>query len=240
MQVAAELELIRLGLAFSMFGCATYFDLRSRSVNDFLWIPFAAAAGILYVFDFPATYGEGILIVASIALTAALSFVIYRSGLFGGADMLALITFAAIFPLYNYDVPAATIGSGTSFHPFASLIVLTNATVVSVGQIFVNLLRNLTYKGTLFEGLQHEPALKKGLAMIIGHRSKIPRYSFSIEKIVNGRRKFDFSLKPAETAEYEGKQDVWVTSATPFLFFMTAGLIMMVLGGDILAVIFNP
>jgi len=237
--VSAEFELVRLGLAFAMFGCASYFDVRGRSVNDLLWISFAAAAGILYILDFPATYGEAIMIVVSVSLVAAVAYGIYRSGLFGGADMLALITFAAIFPLYNYDTLATSDGDGTSFHPFAPLIVLTNAAVFSVGQVLVNLLRNLAHKGLLFEGLQHEPASKKVLAMMIGHRSKIPRYSFSIEKIVNGRREFDFGLKPAETTEYERKKDVWVTSATPFLLFMTAGLIMMVLQGDILALIFT-
>lgn len=239
MQVAADFELVRMGVALAMFACASYFDLRSRSVSDLVWVFFAVGAGILYVFDFPATFGEGIMIVLSIALAAAVAYGIYKSGLFGGADMLALITFSAIVPIYNYDPLIASDGTITSFHPFAPLIVLTNAAIFSVVQILGNVLRNLAHKGRLFEGLQHEPASRKILAMMIGHRSENPKYAFSIERVVNGRREFDFGLKPAETTEYDTKKDVWVTSATPFLMFMTAGLVMMALAGDILALIFS-
>lgn len=237
MQVAADFELARMGLALAMLACASYFDLRNRSVSDLLWISFAAGAGILYIFDHPQTYGEGIMIAISIALAAAVSYGIYRCGLFGGADMLALITFSAILPIYGYEPLVVREGMITSFHPFAPLIMLTNAVVFSVVQIFGNVVRNLANKDRLFDGLHHEPASKKMLAMMIGHRSKNPKYAFPIEKVVNGRREFDFGLKPAETAEYETKKDVWVTSATPFLVFMTAGTVMMALGGDVLALI---
>jgi preflagellin peptidase FlaK len=109
----------------------------------------------------------------------------------------------------------------------------------SVVQILGNVVRNLSQRGRLFEGLQHEPASKKLLAIMVGHRSRNPKYAFSIERIINGRREFDFGIKPAETAQYETRNDVWVTSATPFLIFLAAGFLAMILFGDILAVLFN-
>ncbi|HEX2014707.1 MAG TPA: prepilin peptidase [Nitrososphaera sp.] len=239
MQVVGDFELARIILALAMFGCASYFDLRKREVSDYLWIAFAAAAGLLYVFDFPSSYAEGIMIVTSMAIASAVSYGVYRAGLFGGADMLALITFSAIMPVYSFDSLIGIEGTVSSLHPFAPLIVLTNAVVFSTAQILYNLFRNLAHKGRLFEGLQHEPASKKILALMIGHRSENPKYAFSIERVVNGTRQFDFALKPAETAEYETRRDVWVTSATPFLVFMAAGFVMMVIGGDVLALLFS-
>jgi len=238
-QVAADFELVRMGLAVAMLLCASYFDLKKRSVSDLLWISFAAVAGILYIFDHPQTYEGAAVITVSMAIAAAVSYGIYRCGLFGGADMLALITLSAILPVYDFEPMLIGEGVTTSFHPFAPLVVLTNAVVFSVSQIFWNVLRNIAHKGRLFEGLQHEPASKKVLAMMIGHRSENPKYSFSIEKVVNGRREFDFALKPAETAEYETKKDVWVTTATPFLVFITAGIVIMALAGDVLALVIS-
>lgn len=234
----AEFELVRVAVALAMFGCACYFDLRNRSVSDMLWIVFASAAGILYIFDFPSSWNEGLATVLSISLAAGISFGIYRSGLFGGADMLAIITFSAIMPLYSIG-PLFDVGSNSSFHPFAPLVVLTNAVIFSVVQIAFNLVRNAVHRKTLFEGLQHEPTSRKVIAVLIGHRSSNPKYAFPIEKIVKGRRTFDFGLMPAETAEYETRRDVWVTSATPFLIFMAAGLVMMLVAGDILSIIFS-
>lgn len=239
MQLVADFELVRVALALGMFACASYFDLRKRSVSDLLWIIFASIAGVVYIFDFPSTQGEGILTATSIGLAAAVSYGIYRGGLFGGADMLALITFAAILPLYDDGSLFGVMETTASFHPFSPLIVLTNAVILSMTQIFWNILRNLAHKGRLFDGLQHESASKKIVAVMIGHRSANPKYAFSIERMVNGRRQFDFAPRQAETAEYETKKDVWVTSATPFLVFMGAGLVVMLVVGDLLALFFS-
>jgi preflagellin peptidase FlaK len=203
-----------------------------------LWLVFAAAAGVVYIFDFPSSWNEGIATIASIALAAGVSFGIYRSGLFGGADMLAVITFAGIMPLYTV-VPVVSLDSASIFHPFAPLIVLTNGVIFSVAQVLANLARNAANRGRLFEGLQHEPTSRKIVAMFIGHRSANPKYAFPIEKVVRGKRTFDFGLMPAETAEYETRKDVWVTTATPFLLFLAAGFVMMLVAGDILALAFS-
>lgn len=239
METAVDFEIIRVSLALAMFATASFFDLKKRSVNDLLWVAFGAAAGIIYVFDFPADYGEGMLTLIAIAFTAAISYGIYRVGFFGGADMLALITFSAILPLYD-----GLFGSVVLFHPMAPLIVLMNAVILSMSQIIFNVLRNLAYSSRhpqhLFEGLEHESTTKKIFAVIIGHRSEKPKYAFPIERTVDGKREFDFTLKSAETAEYEMKQDVWVTSGTPFLVYLLAGLIVMIFGGDMMAFIFGP
>jgi preflagellin peptidase FlaK len=234
-----DFDLIRIVVALVMLALASYFDLKKREVSDMLWIVFAVAAGIFYVFDYPTSMDEAASIMISMALTAAISYGIYRSGLFGGADMLALITLSGFVPLYNPNTLFSS--GGVVFHSFAPLIVLTNAIILSSAHVVFNVARNLAYSskhpGLLFEGLQHEPTSRKILAMLVGHRSQNPQYSFPIERSVSGRREFDFSLKPAETAAYEVRKDVWVTSGIPYLIYITVGLILMILMGDLLATI---
>ena len=231
---------IRVILALAMFASASYFDLKKREVSDLLWIVFAAAAGVLYIFDFPTSFSEGLMIIVSMGITAAAAYGIYRSGLFGGADMLALITLSAILPVYQGSLFGI---KGVSLHGLAPLIVLTNAVILSVAQVIFNVLRNLVYyskhSGKLFEGLHDEPASRKFFAMVIGHRSQNPQFAFPIEKVVGGKREFDFALRDAETAEYESKKDVWVTSGTPFLLYFFAGFIAMIATGDLLILAFK-
>lgn len=234
----ADFEVIRISLAIAMFASASYFDLKKRSVNDLLWVAFGAAAGIIFLFDFPDS-SEGFLTLISILMAAAISYGIYKAGLFGGADALALVTLAAILPLYDGSFAGL---QSLTFHPLVPMIVLTNAVIISLVQLVFNVIRNAAYSaknpGKLFEGLEHEPTFLKILAVMIGHRSDNPQYAFSIERTVNGRREFDFALKPAETTEYETRKDVWVTSGIPFLVFFAAGFVLMLAGGDLLALIF--
>ena len=230
-----DFELVRVSVALAMFASASYFDLRSREVSDLLWVVFAAVAGVIYIFDFPSSVGAGTTVLLSIGITSAAAYGIYRSGLFGGADMLCLITLSAILPTYSGSLLGL---HGTMLHPLAPLIVLTNAVILSIAQVAFNVIRNVAYysktSGRLFDGLHHEPVSKKAFAIIIGHRSSNPRFAFPIERVVAGKREFDFALKNAETAEYELKKDVWVTTGTPFLLYFFAGFVAMIFSGDIL------
>jgi len=240
-----DFELIRILFAFVMLGIASFLDIRKRSVSDILWIGFAVVAGVLYIFDFPSSFTEMITIILSLTITVGISVGIYKSGLFGGADMLCLIVLAAIVPTYSKPHiidSVLPIPHTVTFYPIASLIVLTNALILSLIEIFINIARNLSYvknSGSLFEGLEHEPATRKAIALLIGYRMKDQaRHSFPIETIVDGKRKFDFGIKSAEDIEYEMRNNVWVMSGQPLLVYMLAGFIIMLFAGDLVALAF--
>ena len=136
-----DFQIIRIIVASSMFASACYFDIKEREVSDKLWIVFAVAAAVIYLFDFPSSYSEGITIMVSMALTAAIAYGIYRSGLFGGADMLALITFSGLLPLTN---GTTLLGSHhAALHNFAPITVLTNGIILSIAHLVFNIVRNL-------------------------------------------------------------------------------------------------
>ena len=231
-----DFELVRIALALAMLGTASFLDLRKREVSDLLWVAFGIAAGIIYVFDFPASPA---MVGMSLALTAGISFGIYKSGMFGGADALCLVVLAAIVPTYSGQVALSQV----TFHPIAPLIVLSNAIILSLFGVVVNIAKNFTYarnSGGLFAGLEHESPMRKTVALLIGYRMKEqPRYAFPIETTVDGKRRFDFALKSAENAEYEARSDVWVMSGMPLLVYMLAGFIVMLLAGDLMALVFS-
>lgn len=230
---ANSVLIVRVLLALSMLVFASVVDIRNRTVSDRVWIIFGIAGAIIYALDLP-TGGEAAIIGISIAFAVGISFAMYRAGLFGGADALGLITLAVILPTF--------VGSNT-WHPIASLTVLSNAALITLVQIPINMIRNLYYSVTqkkgLFEDFEGEGQSRKIVAFLIGYRSVRPtRYAFSIEKGVGNRKMFDFSLKHAETEEFCDRAHAWVTSAMPFLLYIAAGAFTMILVGDLLKVLF--
>lgn len=234
-----DFELVRIAIALAMLGIASFLDLRKREVSDLLWVAFGIAAGIVYIFDFPASPAEQATVALSLAFTAGISFGIYKSGMFGGADALGLVVLAAIVPTYSGQVALSQV----TFHPISPLIVLSNAIILSLFGVVVNIAKNFAYarnSGSLFAGLEHESPVRKTVALLIGHRMKDQsRYAFPIETTVDGKRRFDFALKSAENAEYESRSDVWVMSGMPLLVYMLAGFIVMLLAGDLMALAFS-
>lgn len=221
-------EEARLLLALAMLGTASAIDLRSRSVSDWLWIAFGASAVAMYALDVPGQE-ELPMLALSLSLAGGISFAVYRTGLFGGADALGFFTLALLVPQYGGQYLVA--GSQPAIFPLA---VLANALLISCTQVALNVSRNLLAmrRGPLFAGLEHEPASRKAVAFMIGYRAQNPRFAFSIQDVE--KKRFDFALVHAETARYETAKGVWVTPGVPFLAYMLAGYVAAVLAGSII------
>jgi preflagellin peptidase FlaK len=219
---------IRILLALGMLGIACASDIKKREIHDIIWVIFAAVAAIMIPFSGnieKELYSVGIsLIVAPVAI------IIWRIGLFGGADAFALIVIAAL-------APAATL-SGSLVSPFT---VLTNAVLVSIIPMLVNVVRNLFLliaKKDIFEGFD-ETRSRKIFAMFIGYRAANPKFGFSIERKVGEQKKFNLSLQHAEYAAFCDKTDTWITPGIPYLIFITAGFVLQLVYGDIMLGLFS-
>jgi preflagellin peptidase FlaK len=242
-----DFELIRILLAAGMLSSASFLDIRKREVSDLLWVVFGILAFVVYALEFAYGMTFNLLTTAiPISIAAAISFGVYKSGLFGGADALALVMLAVILPTFDGGFVNQILPGGSEFllHPITPIIVLSNAVIFSLSQIGFNVASNAKYAwknpGKLFEGLEHESLSRKIVASIVGYRtSSRPGYAFPIEDIVDGRRRFSFAPGSAETAEYESRNNVWVTPGTPFLVFMLAGFVAMFVVGDVSALIFS-
>jgi len=219
---------IRILLAIIMLSIASSIDIWKREINDALWIGFAVIA-IVLIFIEP----DLIEILKNIGISliiAPVALVIWRIGIFGGADALGLIVLAALAPQANFSDGVIT--------PFTTL---TNAAIFSVIPIFTNLIRNimaLLNHNDIFEGFD-ETRSKKTLAMFLGYRAKNPKYGFSIEKTEGNHKKLDFSLKHAEKAEFCNKPDTWITPSIPYILYITAGFVAQVIFGDVILTILS-
>ena len=214
---------LRISLAVLMLLIASFYDVWKREVNDALWIAFGIVSVVLIFFEpelLVALKGVGIsLIIAPIAL------IIWRAGIFGGADALGLIVLAAL-------APHATL-SQSQVTPFTTL---TNAAILSTAPIFLNLIRNLiaiSKHQDIFLGFE-ETKRNKIIAMFLGYRAKNPKHSFSIEKIEGNHKKLDFSFRNVERSEFNNGSDVWVTPGIPYMIYITAGFVVQIIFGDII------
>ena len=206
-----------------MLGIASICDVWKREINDLLWIGFGVAA-VLLIF----AGGDVISTLQHVGISliiAPLAIVIWRIGIFGGADAFALIVLGAL-------APHATLSNNT-VTPFTTL---TNAAIISILPIFANLGRNLiavSMHRNIFDGFE-ETKLKKILAMFLGYRSQNPKYGFAIEKREKDHKRLDFSFHHAENSEFCNTIDTWITPGIPYIIYITAGFIVQLFFGDII------
>ena len=206
-----------------MLSVGTFEDIKKREVSDYLWIIFGITAIILLFFE-PEIESQFTNILIALII-APIVLIFWKFGFFGGADSFALIVLAVLAPHLTL--------SGNFISP---LTTLTNAAFLSSVPLFANSLLNLVrilQKKDIFEGFE-ETTSKKIVAIFLGHRSKSPKFSFSIEKKAGEKKKFNFVLHHAENASFCTKKDSWVTPGIPYLIFIFAGFIIQIFHGDIL------
>lgn len=214
---------IRILFALIMLSIATTIDVWKREIHDSLWIIFGVISVVLIFFEPDMT--NSIIKIGISLIVAPIALLIWRVGIFGGADALGLIVLAALAPQLSW--------SGNTVTP---LTTLTNAAIISVAPIFLNLIRNLiaiSRHKNIFEGFE-ETRIKKLSAVFLGYRAKNPKYSFTIEKVEGNHKKIDFSFHHAENTEFCDKPDTWVTPGIPYILYITAGFIVQILFGDII------
>jgi preflagellin peptidase FlaK len=218
-----DLGIVRIIVSVTMLGLASFIDLRKREINDIFWIVFSGVAILLLVIS-PNFWTDLKTIGISMIITP-IALVLWRFGIFGGADALCLIVLAALAPLSTM--------TQSQVSPFTTL---ENASILTVIPIFINLGRNtlsIIRGNDIFNGIE-ESNLKKILAMFVGYRTKNPHHSFCIEQMVDGKRHLDFSPKHAEKTSFCNDVDVWVTPGLPYVLYITGGFIIQVLYGDLI------
>ncbi len=218
-----EITHLRILLAVVMLGIASYTDVKKREVSDFIWVVFGIIA-VALIFLEP-NLGDSLLSIGISLIIAPFVLLIWRLGLFGGADSFAIIVLSVLAPQITLSENVIT--------PFT---VLTNTVLLSVIPLFVNLIRNLiqlAMKNDIFEGFT-ESSSRRVLAMFIGYKAKNPKYSFSIERKAGKNKKLNLSLQHAEYAQFCNTPNTWVTPGVPYMLFITGGFIIQLLYGDII------
>jgi preflagellin peptidase FlaK len=216
-------NIIGIGLALVMLIVGSIIDVWKREIHDYYWIGFGSV-GFLLVF-LSSDLISDLLTIGFALIIAPFVILIWRIGLFGGADAFALVALAVIAPM-------ATI----SENPVTPFTALSNAGVLFIIPFLINVMRNIIaqIRGEhIFEGFD-ESTGKKLAAILMGYKAKNPKFGFAIEKIENGKKKLDLAIHHSENQEFCTKPNTWITPGIPYLLLITGGFIIQILYGDIL------
>lgn len=243
--ISSLLVPLRISLVITMLSYASYKDLKSREVSDWVWLVFGAISVPLDAWGLL----SGELSVMGLALALGFSVVLSISGwffgLFGGADLLAFIVVSALSPL------TPSLGFPSVLFPplFFPLSVVSDAVVFAGLSILLVLGSNL-----LSSGLNPEESagigLGKRLGLMLTARLKRldslrgPPFEYPLEYVdVSGEVKVKLrpdlsddskALETLQKLRDAGREKVFVTYTLPFLLFLLFGYLAAVTLGDIL------
>ncbi|HEX5457050.1 MAG TPA: A24 family peptidase C-terminal domain-containing protein [Candidatus Nitrosotalea sp.] len=222
--IAFDVTTARMSLAVLMLSIASYTDIKKREIDDKIWMIFGGLSVVMFFFT--SDMSHSLITIGISLLVAPIALLVWRMGFFGGADAFALIVLASLAPGDTF--------SNFQINPFTTLI---NAVLLSIIPVFVNVVRNVVSvlrHEDIFKGFEGEKQKNKIIAMFVGHRSKNPRFSFSIERHDGNSRKLDFTLKNADSAEFCSSSDTWVTTGMPYMIYILGGFIVQLVYGDVI------
>ena len=202
-----DVNSVRIILAVIMLGIASYTDVKKREIDDRIWMIFGGLAFVILFFT--SNISNSLWMIGISLIVAPVALVIWRFGFFGGADAFALIVLAALAPGSTF--------TASQVNPFTTL---TNTIILSIIPVVINILRNivsLIRHDDIFKGFENESRKNKIFAMFVGHRSKHPQFSFSIETREGNIKKMNFGMKNADSTEFCSSPDTWVTPGIPYV-----------------------
>ena len=249
MDYYAILELCQLARFLASLSCllvATYSDLKSRIVENKVWVVLVGVSLPFLIWELLVRVSENptlaIFTLISAALSIILALLVYRLGLFGGADAKAIMALAASLPTYPRELVllAWNVEPVLKMNLFLPISVLSNAAVLSLVTVLWNVSKNVfdfARNGNLFKNVEDSP-LKKAAAFFVAFsvkREELGKYKFYkvVVKEADGKLKFDLSPR-SEEIEVPHVERVWITLLLPFMVFMTAGFLLSIFVGDIL------
>lgn len=229
---------LRIATCACMLAIASILDFKDREIPDKVWAIFGGIGAIVWILELndgsrplQVSMASAIQYVFGITIMSVIGYASYKTGLFGGADPKALIVIAAILP---------TLDSTVKLHDFAALTVLSNALIVSMSGVIYNVIRNtisVTRGVRIFEGVSETP-VKKALAFAMGFYSNgSGRFLFAMEERDHkGSKKFRFNPSGYDEFETDTKNR-WVTPALPFILHIGIGFALMLIMGDLVALL---
>jgi len=251
---------VTLSLAFLLY--ASWSDYKTREVSNRVWAFYAPIALFLSLAELLLYEPSKLpLFGLSFGLTAVIAFVLFYSGGFGGADSKALMCIGLALPFSTETLFTPILGSEVS--PLAQYIfpltIFSNSVLFAAASGVYMLLRNLIQRATtgkkLFEGsLSTESIGKKMLVLITGYKVSVAKlkekwHVYPMED-VDGDGENQPKRRLVVVPRDEGRSEiverlsnavdagkisdyVWATPGLPMLIFVTIGLIVALLFGDL-------
>lgn len=249
------LDIARVFLCLFFLVYASWSDWKKREVSNKVWAVMAPSAFLLTSVQF-VLFAQDLLIfyVLSFVITSSLAIILFYAGAFGGADSKAFICLSLALPYY----PVYLFPSSKVYSPFFPITVFSNSVLLAALTALYALLHNLLWKlktgRKLFKGFEKESFGRKFVALLTGYKinlNKLKRQGYlypledvSIAEDKQLKRKLLVMPKDGDreqiierisnamrTGKFQG--EVWVTPGLPMLVFITAGLVIALVFGDI-------
>lgn len=248
-----NLNVIAFLLSIIVLLYAAYTDLKIREVPDQVWIIYFPLASILLIFRILLNPEFLIVTLLSIIIIFCISLSMLYVGLFGGADFKAFICLSIALPVN----PLPLVSLLPSVNPIFPLSIFYNAYFFSISMIIYSVFKNLNWKifkgKELFNNFPKTSFSMKIMALISGYKTEFKNlekkvYLYPIEEFSSDSGKLYRRLRLFTNAEVDRdklidilrmhlneieRQDVWVSLATPLIFFILLALISNVIIGDI-------
>ena len=198
---------LRQIIALTMLSVASYFDIKTRQVDDRIWLIFAIPGIVLYFLAPLPSFTTIFFLV----IGAVIGMTWFLTKAFGQADGLAIIALAIVFPIFN-EMPVSV------------LVALVTTVLLGLFGTLYNIAYNLSdmLHGKIFHGI-NEKLHRKILAFLTIHRKR------SYEKFVIPSQtgdKFSFHFKPNPDEDFAGNFTGYVSSAFPLVPFMLVALVL--------------
>lgn len=256
------LDAARSALALSFLFYASWSDYKTREVSNRVWLFFAPPAFALTLAEL-LLYESSQLLYYGICfgLTAAFAVILFYAGGFGGADAKALMCLGLALPFYPAKLLTPLFGEVSPIsRTFFPITVFSNSALFAASTAVIMLFYNMFWRfktgRKLFEGEQGKESVgKKILVMITGYKASISKlkekwHVYPLEDIEYNdekepRRKLVVLPKDEGRSEIVERLDkaaasgkiqdkVWATPGLPMLIFVTAGLVVALIFGDII------
>ena len=129
---------LRQIMALTMLSVASYFDIKTREVDDRIWLIFAIPGIVLYFLAPPPSF----TIIFFLVIGAIIGITWFLTKAFGQADGLAIIALAVVFPIFN-EIPVSV------------LVALTTTVLLGLFVTLYNIAYNLSVMlhGKIFLGI---------------------------------------------------------------------------------------
>jgi preflagellin peptidase FlaK len=254
------LDIVRIFVCLVFLIYASWTDYKTREVSNTVWILFAPPALTLSLIDlFLSDFSMLIFYGISVGLTSAFAVILFYSGAFGGADAKALMCIALALPFYPQNI-ATPLSEGTSpiSQIFFPVTVFSNSVLLAALTAIYILLRNTFWRletgMKFFEGEQASESFgRKLLVLMTGYKITIAKlkekwHLYPLEDIEGSEDRFkrklvlipkdegrDEIVERLEKAHQDEiiKDKVWASPGLPMLIFITIGLIIALILGDI-------
>lgn len=261
MQTLFAAARVTLTLGFLLY--ASWSDYKTREVTNRVWMffaPLALALSLAELFLYNPQnlpwYG------LSFGVTTGFALLLFYAGGFGGADSKAFMCIALALPFFPETLFQPVLEGGVSplaqkIFPFT---ILSNSILVAAASVIMMLLLNAKWRITtgkkIFEGtLAAEPAGKKILVLITGYKVPIAKlkekwHVYPLEDVAEEDGENPPKRKLLIVPRDEGRSDVverlsraaeagkispqvLATPGLPMLIFVTVGLVLALVFGDI-------